>query len=106
MEDLLQKTGNEIQENMLYGKALTAYSSVRVCNIKGTIDEVTLHKGMKYMEACLKHNCLTNNFIQDKNKHLRDIETISQEMEHNLKQELERENLLIPTKYSRANGGD
>ena len=106
MENLLQKTENEIQENMLYGKALTSYSSARVCNIKGTIDEVTLHKGMKYLEACLKHSCLTNNFIPDKNKHLKDIETISQKMEYNLKQELERENLLLPTIYSRTNGGD
>lgn len=99
MEDLLKNTENEIRQNKPYGEVLTVYSYARVYDIKGTIDEVTLHKGMKYLEACLKHDCLTNNFILDKNKYWTNIESFSQGMEHAIKQNLERENLLIPMKY-------
>ena len=100
MEDLLQKTETEIRRNKPYGEALTVYSYARYCGIKGTIDEVTLHKGMKYLEASLKHDCVTNNFIQDKNKYWHDIESVSQGVEHSLKQDLEKENLLIHGKLN------
>ncbi len=96
-ENRIAELENEIKQNEEFGKIIEEYAKTRIMNLNISIDEITLHNGVKYLEDCYKRNALLcrNHSEEERNDHVQNIEKVFHVLEELLKQDLQFHGLLV-----------